>query len=154
MTPDFLSRLFAHLNWADVRLIERINANSAARTDEVMRLLAHLIAAECIWLLRLTGQDSSIQPVWPQPDLDVINSTSESNRTGYQRYLQPLREEDLILEIAYTSQRGDSFRTQVGDILIHVALHGSYHRGQIAKLMRSQGSEPVDTDYISFVRQL
>ena len=153
MTPDILAKLYAHLEWADGRLLERINANAAARTDEVMRLLAHVIAAERIWLLRLTGQDSSIQPVWPHPELGVINSNSESNRTGYRRYLEALREKDLTSEIAYTNQRGESYRTQVDDILLHVALHGSYHRGQIAKLMRVEGIDPVNTDYISFVRQ-
>ena len=154
MTQEILSRLYAHLHWADRRLLDRVNADADALTEEAMRLLAHLIAAERVWILRLLGQDSSTQPVWPDPDIAEINSNAESNRSAYRRYLESLREEDLTSEIAYRTQRGDSYRTQVGDILLHVALHGSYHRGQIAKLMRAAGGEPVNTDYITFAREL
>ena len=31
-------------------------------------------------------------------------------------------------------------------------LHGAYHRGQIALLLREGGAEPAPTDYIAFVR--
>jgi uncharacterized damage-inducible protein DinB len=30
--------------------------------------------------------------------------------------------------------------------------HGTYHRGQIAMQLRQQGLEPVNTDYIMFLR--
>jgi uncharacterized damage-inducible protein DinB len=33
-----------------------------------------------------------------------------------------------------------------------VALHGAYHRGQIAQLLRQNGAQPAATDYIGFVR--
>jgi len=35
-----------------------------------------------------------------------------------------------------------------------VALHGSYHRGQVAAAVRAAGGEPVNTDYITYVREL
>jgi uncharacterized damage-inducible protein DinB len=35
---------------------------------------------------------------------------------------------------------------------VHVAMHGSYHRGQITMLVRDAGAEPQPTDYIAFVR--
>jgi uncharacterized damage-inducible protein DinB len=40
----------------------------------------------------------------------------------------------------------------VDDILLHVALHGSYHRGQVALLVREAANKPAPTDYIGFVR--
>lgn len=36
--------------------------------------------------------------------------------------------------------------------LLHVALHGTYHRGQIARELRRAGEESVNTDFIQFVR--
>jgi uncharacterized damage-inducible protein DinB len=36
--------------------------------------------------------------------------------------------------------------------LMHVALHGAYHRGQIAQVIRQGGGEPVNTDFITFQR--
>jgi uncharacterized damage-inducible protein DinB len=44
------------------------------------------------------------------------------------------------------------FRSQISDILLHVALHSSYHRGQIAAAVRAAGVTPVNTDFITFAR--
>jgi uncharacterized damage-inducible protein DinB len=35
----------------------------------------------------------------------------------------------------------------------HVANHGSYHRGQIATLLRQLGAKPAATDLIRFYRE-
>ena len=40
------------------------------------------------------------------------------------------------------------------DILFHLASHGAYHRGQISVTLRHSNLEPVNTDYITFVREL
>ena len=39
------------------------------------------------------------------------------------------------------------------DIVTHVALHGAYHRGQIAWVLRHGAGEPVSTDFITMVRE-
>lgn len=43
-------------------------------------------------------------------------------------------------------------RSAVRDVLLHVALHGSYHRGQLAWLARTAGAVPTATDFIVFSR--
>ena len=40
----------------------------------------------------------------------------------------------------------------MADILSHVVLHASYHRGQIASAMREAGGTPAYTDFIHAVR--
>jgi uncharacterized damage-inducible protein DinB len=60
--------------------------------------------------------------------------------------------ETLAREIDYRNSTGTQFRNTVSDILTHVVLHGSYHRGQIARLTREAGGTPAVTDYIAFVR--
>lgn len=52
-------------------------------------------------------------------------------------------------EVEYHTSNGATFRNSVADILTHVALHGSYHRGQIALVTREAGPTPVPTDYNS-----
>ena len=39
------------------------------------------------------------------------------------------------------------------DLLHHVAMHGMYHRGQVAQDVRRQGGEPVSTDLIFYLRE-
>jgi uncharacterized damage-inducible protein DinB len=54
--------------------------------------------------------------------------------------------------VTYRNSAGDQFTSTVEDILTHIALHGSYHRGQIAASVRAGGDTPSPTDYIAFVR--
>ena len=58
----------------------------------------------------------------------------------------------LAREVDYRNSAGQAFRNRVDDVLAHVALHGSYHRGQLALLARQGGGTPALTDYIAFVR--
>ena len=39
-----------------------------------------------------------------------------------------------------------------GEILMHVAFHSAYHRGQIALLLRQAKNNALNTDYITFTR--
>jgi uncharacterized damage-inducible protein DinB len=59
----------------------------------------------------------------------------------------------LQQSVHYRNSAGREFDSTIGDILMHVAMHGSYHRGQIAREMRSAGREPVYTDYIGYARR-
>jgi uncharacterized damage-inducible protein DinB len=153
MTLDVIERMYAHMHWADEQLLALMNSVPLARAQPSMRLFSHLLAAERVWMLRLRGENSSVQAIWPELTLEELNAMAAANRGDYAHYLPSLGEGDLTSEVAYASQRGDSYRTEVGDILIHVAMHGSYHRGQIASAIRAAGADPVNTDYITYVRE-
>jgi uncharacterized damage-inducible protein DinB len=152
MTSDVIERMYRHLDWANRRLMALVDRDPE-RTRPVMHLLAHLAAAERVWLLRLRKQDSSVQAVWPTLTVEAIRALNVENRNGYAALLATLSADDLASEVTYTNQQGRTFRTRVDDILIHVATHGAYHRGQIAAAVRAGGGEPVNTDYITFVRE-
>jgi uncharacterized damage-inducible protein DinB len=147
-----LARHFQHAAWADARLVELLNDHAAARRPRVLELFAHVLGAERVWLLRLRGEDSAVQPVWPRWTLAELNAFAAGNALGYQRFIDGLLDEDLARDVAYTNTRGEAFRTPVADVLSHVALHGAYHRGQIAAAVREAGGDPVNTDFIAWVR--
>jgi uncharacterized damage-inducible protein DinB len=54
--------------------------------------------------------------------------------------------------VTYRNSAGREFASPVEDILLHVALHGAYHRGQIAAALRGAGAVPEPTDFIAFAR--
>lgn len=148
-----LQRLFEHMFWADRRVLDLLNRTPIARQQESVRLITHVLAAERVWLLRLRGEDSSVQPIWPELTLVELNAMHAANETGYTRLLEGLAPEDLEREVEYVNSQGTPFQTPVLDILTHVALHGGYHRGQLARAVQGAGEEPVNTDYITFVRE-
>lgn len=155
MTHTYIGRLFEHVFWADRRVLELLRAApDPERLHEATRLFAHVVAAERVWLLRLRGEDSAVQPIWPELTLTEIADLSAANEEEYTRYLREQPASELEREIEYRNSAGTPFRTRADDILTHVALHGSYHRGQVARAVRAAGEEPVNTDYITFVREM
>ncbi|HNI27986.1 MAG TPA: DinB family protein, partial [Leptospiraceae bacterium] len=68
------------------------------------------------------------------------------------KILNELTEEGLKADIAYKNLKGLDFSTPLFEILLHVANHATYHRGQAASLIRRiKGSPPV-TDMIEYFR--
>jgi len=146
---DYLRRLYEHLFWADARVL---TLPEEALGERGRTLLAHLLSSEAVWLARLSGRDSQAMQIWPTLCLAECAALAEENRLGYATYLEALPEGALTEPIAYHNSTGQEFRTAPLDILTHVALHGSYHRGQIMQAVRDAGAEPVSTDYIVWER--
>ncbi len=144
-------RLFEHLAWADSRVLERLR--SGAATPAAVDLYAHLLAAERVWLARLRGEDSSVLEIWPDLSLEQCATLADHLRAELAALLATLTPESMPGMILYRNSAGRAFETAVGDVLIHLALHGAYHRGQIATRLRQAGVEPINTDYITFVRE-
>ena len=55
--------------------------------------------------------------------------------------------------VGYRNSLGEYWTSTVGDILTHVAMHGAYHRAQIAAALRESGCTPAYTDFIHAARQ-
>lgn len=144
-----LENLLDHLEWANRRALQ---ATRDADDDRARRRLAHLLAAETVWLRRLETGDGSGVEIWPDLSMEACEERFVENVKSYRDYLAGLGEEELHAAVAYRNSRGDAFRTPALDILLHVFLHGTYHRGQIAMRIRDAGREPVDTGYIAYVR--
>jgi len=146
-----MDRLFQHLAWADRELLTRLEQTEAPPA-EAFRLFAHVLAAEHIWLERIRSRAAPF-PVWPRLLGPECRKVSEKNHAGYRVLLESTSEADLASLIPYQNAKGIAFRTSLRDILLHVALHGAHHRGQIAALMRLAGLAPADTDFITFSRR-
>ena len=149
---EYFFRLFHHAEWANRRVLALLQ-NLSPLPEKARRVFAHLLAAEQVWLTRLRGEDSSALEIWPGHTLDQCALLVEKNAADYQRYLTTLSEETLNAVMIYRNSKGVEFRNTVSDTLTHVAMHGSYHRGQITQTVRNAGHAPVNTDFITFVRE-
>ena len=146
---DLLESLFAHNWWAHDALLDELRKSPP--DAETLRLLAHVVAAEHLWLMRVDSMKPSVA-VWPALTLDELAELEVRNRRRF-RELLSAPNESRQRRVKYRNSAGNDFDNTVGEILTHVATHGHYHRGQIARAMRGAGREPVYTDYIGFVRK-
>ena len=100
---------------------------------------------------RIAGRVPDVA-IWPTLTLEDAAALARRNAEEITALVASVTEDDLAREIEYRNSAGQQFRTRLEDILLHVALHGSYHRGQVSLVIRAGGGEPAPTDYIAFIR--
>ncbi len=144
-------RLFLYDDWANqeaLRSLETIS-NPSVRS---LKLMAHIVAAECLWHARLR-QLPQPMAVWPELNLNDSASQLLQLRSIWHKYLTELNANRLNDSVTYKNTKGERYSSRIADILTHVVIHSGYHRGQIAADVRTSGGEPAFTDFIHAVRQ-
>ena len=150
---ETIRQLFTYNHWANRRILDSFE-DPPNRRGEAVRVLAHLLIAEKMWLVRLLkNEDTTGFNFWPELSLAECEALANENQKAYAVLFDNLTEKALDAVATYKNSKGVEYRTSFRDILLHVAFHGTYHRGQVARLVRAEGGTPAYTDYIAFVRE-
>lgn len=147
---DLLRRLFEHLDWADQRAVAALRQTPHPPSD-ALEIFSHVLGSEHTWLSRLRQQQPTLA-VWPGLDADACARQASENAAEIRAWVDELSADELSRQIRYTNSMGETYAPRVDNVLMHMCLHGAYHRGQVALLLRRNGLEPVPTDYIAFAR--
>jgi uncharacterized damage-inducible protein DinB len=142
-----LQRLFAHMQWADEEVLATLRGATSA-PEGAVHVYAHALASEYNWLARLGG--TAEMAAFPTLSLHACEELGRDNHARFDALLRALGPADLDRIMAYRSRDGQAQRRRLEDILLHVVLHGVYHRGQVATLLRQAGESPTATDYIKW----
>src|SRR5262245_32244199 len=146
-----LREMFRYEVWASRRLLARLR-EVRDLDPRIRKLFAHIQVGLKVWARRIRGEDSRAVPIWPDLTLEECEGLIAENEAAYAGILS-VPEGLLGEKVSYTNQHGLHYQTAIGDILPHVMTHCVYHRGQIALLLRQTGEEPLNTDYITYVRE-
>lgn len=153
---DYLRRQFTYDAWANHEVLTALSASGGFEGGfsqvRPLKLLAHILSAERLWLERIQSQPQS-SPVWPDFAIDRCNQEIEGIANMWRGYLAQISAAQLAETVRYKNSKGEEFASSLQDILTHVLLHSAYHRGQIASQMRAGGKEPAYTDFIHATRQ-
>jgi uncharacterized damage-inducible protein DinB len=111
--------------------------------------LVHMIGAEWIWLERWQGRSPQSMPA-PQdfPSLSAVAEKWHEVESEMRAYLATLNDDALMQPVTYASQKGDVFTNELWRLMFHVVNHQSYHRGQVATLLRQLGLQPPTVDFL------
>lgn len=152
-------RWFEYERDAHARVLKSMETVPPERRDgpefrKALAVSAHIIAARRLWLARLGVIPPRPGALFPE------DATLESLAPEYQEverhwtdFLAGLDDEAIEREFEYRSLDAGRFRNRVEDILAQLFGHSSYHRGQIAMLVRAAGGEPAITDLIYWCRE-
>ena len=144
---DF-TRLFAYDRWANGEVLRVLRA-LAHPPQRSVKLLAHIIGTQYVWYSRIAPEPAT--PVWPDWNLEEIASAMEPIAARWKQ-LAARGEPFLRGEISYSNSKGEKWTSRNDDVLMHVVMHGAYHRGQIAADVRANGFEPPYTDFVHATR--
>jgi uncharacterized damage-inducible protein DinB len=146
-----IHKMYEHLHWANLRILEDLKTREETN-HQAKQLFSHILLAEEVWFMRIKGLDSIPQALWTELSSEECLKFLEKNNQNFTELLAGLSDTNVDQPIVYKNSTGKEFTTSIRDIVTHVALHGQYHRGQINRVLRGEGFEPVNVDFITFVR--
>ena len=145
---DF-AKLFAYDRWANSEVVRALSALSDP-PERTVKLIAHIVGTQYVWWSRMTGEVSAV-PVWP--DWNVRQTQEAASEIGEKWREIALRGDEFQAgEFTYANTRGETWTSRNDDVMMHVVMHGAYHRGQIAAQIRACGHQPPYTDYVQATR--
>jgi len=148
-TIEHLRRLFKYDDWANRRTI---GALELGESEKSRRILAHILITKQEYFERLGGKDSTSFNFWPNLDLTECKKLAETTGENFERLLNASDESALERIAKYKTSEGVPYENNYRDLLTHVLLHSSIHRGNIVLKMREEGLEPPKIDYIIYLR--
>jgi len=156
-----IQRLYDYNRWANERVLESLQPigqevftrNKQASHGSIRGIVAHIAGAEWIWLERWKG--SSPSGLLPESEFETFEVAAQRLRKiddDLKQFTTRLTQEDLDGSRGYKTTDGKAYSNVLSDMLLHLANHSSYHRGQMATLLRQSGVVPQSTDFILFIR--
>lgn len=145
----YFLKLYQFNAWANQRVMQCL-ADQQVNHEKIISLMGHIAAAEMLWLHRVKGLPKPDVKLWSgysYEELSAMLIKADNDWLDYVRHT-----ESFDRELNYTNYTGDPFTNNVESIMIHTANHASYHRAQVAMLLRQNGFEPVNTDFITYDR--
>jgi uncharacterized damage-inducible protein DinB len=161
--PPVLRQHFEYTIWATRRLVEtaagltpeQLNRDFGHADRSVLGTLAHIYAADRIWLGRIEGAPPA-RFLDPDRDLRMEALTSDWPEV-HQRWLAWLDSQDassLEAALQYRDLKGNPHATPLWQVVLHVVNHASHHRGQVSAMLRAMGRTPPPVDLIVYYRSL
>jgi uncharacterized damage-inducible protein DinB len=147
-----LKGMLAYQAWANDELVEKLAgmdpSRDAGQRHIALRLMNHIHVVSRIFAAHLKGvaheYASDNTPATPEPR-ELRLALAEADR-WYLDYLETVSEQGLAEPVAFTFTDGDKGCMTRQEMLTHVVLHGSYHRGEIGRMLAGIAvSPPWDT---------
>jgi uncharacterized damage-inducible protein DinB len=162
MTPEQIRELYDFNAWANQRVFDACAALTSAQFSRavvssypsVRETLAHIVTGEWVWLELWLGR---MHPAAERQNYAAQFVDLAKIRTGWsevererQPFLDALTPPGLGHVIEYTSLMGNRCAYTLRRMMQHVVNHSTYHRGQVATMLRQLGAEPRPTDYLRY----
>jgi uncharacterized damage-inducible protein DinB len=149
------------MNWADEIMLaalsnipsEKLTCDLGNSFQSLFGTLAHIYLAEVAWLRRVQGNGAATLKDFESPaDLDALSSAWAGVHREWIDWAASRVPEDWLAPLFHRTLQGKDSRLPYWQVVFHLVNHGSYHRGQLATMLRQSGIVPPGTDQVTFFR--
>jgi uncharacterized damage-inducible protein DinB len=167
MTRDDIRLLYEYDGWANRRVLKAASELSDEQFTRTISgsfhclrdTLLHILGGEWIWLAywrnppdspaslsELKAKRDALFSPEAFPNLDALQSKWIEVESEQSEFISRLNNDSLAKMLPF---RGT--RLTLMQLMQHVVNHSSYHRGQVAFIMRQLGAKPLATDFHVFL---
>jgi uncharacterized damage-inducible protein DinB len=162
MNVEDLRLLYDYNCWANCRTLdscaalseEQFTRDLGSSFRSVRDTLAHICGVEWLWLERWHGRSHNALPQAAEfPNIESLRRRWDEVERNLLDYVASLTPEDIQRIIQHKTTQGVPQAAPLWQMLQHLVNHGTYHRGQVATMLRQLGAKPISTDLIYFYRE-
>jgi len=151
--------LYAYNRWANARLVsaaaslspEQLHRDLAVSYRSIFGTLQHIWWAEWRWLGRWLMRAPAGRDPLECRDIAALGVRWAEVEREQLEFLQPLTAADLERPISYENPPGTRWTYQLRHMLQHLVNHSTYHRGQVAAMLRQLDTAPPPTDFLVYL---
>jgi uncharacterized damage-inducible protein DinB len=148
--------------WADRRTLDACSVLDDAQFVQdlgnsfpsIRDTLVHVMLVEWVWLERWNNRaPDKYPPAAEFPNLTSVHTRWTEIERNLLAYVASLKSDDLQKVVHHKTMAGVPQAQPLWQMLQHLVNHGSYHRGQVATMLRQSKAKPSSTDLITFYRE-
>jgi uncharacterized damage-inducible protein DinB len=141
--PEYLAVLYDYNYWANHRMLdvaatlthEQLFRQQGHSWGSVQGVLVHIRNAEWIWLHRWNGESPRSFPGVEQfPAVTDLRQDWAILEQQMRDFVAAQTRQSLQQKITYTTTSGQIYTLDLWQMMVHVANHGTHHRGELAAM--------------------
>ena len=159
MNREDIQSLYEYNRWANRQALDAVSSltgeqfarDLSSSYRSVKDTLTHILSAEWIWLQRWKGTSpKAMRDPKDFPSLDALRSWWTAVERDQTEFVKRVTDASLGRVISYVNTQGETWRYPLWQMMQHVVNPSSYHRGQVATLLRQLNAAPAPTDFLVF----
>jgi uncharacterized damage-inducible protein DinB len=169
MTKDDIQLLYEYDRWANNSVLEAVSSLNAEEFTRdlggsfrsVRDTLVHIVGGEWGWLTcwkEPSPSSAFVEDVWMRQDALFTPNAFPDLATVQLKWAEVEREQVEFVNRVTNESLGrmlpfGTTQISLAHLMQHLANHSTYHRGQVALMMRQLAAEPLATDFHMFLME-
>lgn len=161
MEKNQLKDFYDYHAWANSQIFNRlkelpeemITLEMTSAFPTIAKVLVHLYFTDSLWLGIMSGKSmkeglEAFQQKRAETELKPLSELEALYEETAARYKSLLEaERDFNKQLVVENPYAGPLKTTIAETIFHIVTHGSYHRGNIAAMLRQQGQASVMQDF-------